>query len=340
MIRLSDVFIPSVYGSYTAINNPESSALIRAGVIKTNDLLNKVAQGGGKIITVPFWNDIDPTLEPNYSNDDPADLAVPNKIGTGSFQARTVWMNQGFGEMDLVQELIGTSPLQQVRNRFGEYWVRQQNRRLIATCVGLLADNVANDSGDMLTDISGLVGDAAKFNSDTFVDAAYQLGENAEAIRAIAIHSSIMARLVKNDDIVDVRDSAGNLVVQTYKGRAVIVDDQLPTSGSGVDRVYTSILFGAGAVGFGGVDGNVFAAGVGSPKLPFEVSRTAEAGAGGGMESIWERKTWVLHPFGWSWTEGSLAEMSPTLADLRLAAHWDRKVARTQAPIAFIKSKA
>lgn len=338
MIRLSDVFIPSVYGSYTAVNNPESSALIRAGVVTNNDLLNQVARGGGKIITVPFWKDIDPTIEPNYSNDDPADLAVPNKIGSGTFTARTVWMNQGFGEMDLVSELAGASPLQHVRNRFGEYWVRQQNRRVIATSVGILADNVANDAGDMLVDISA-VGDG-KFNSDAFVDAAYTLGDNAEAITAIAIHSSVMARLVKNDDIVSVRDSEGNIVVQTYKGRAVIVDDQLPVSGSGADRIYTSILFGAGAIGFGGVEGNVFAAGVGVPKTPAEVSRTAEAGNGGGMESIWERRTWMLHPFGFEWIEGTLVEMSPTLADLRLAAHWNRVVDRKQVPMAFIKSKA
>lgn len=338
MIRLSDVFIPSVYGSYTAVNNPETSALVRAGVVSTSPLLNQVARGGGKQITVPFWKDIDPTIEPNYSNDDPADLAVPNKIGSGTFTARTVWMNQGFGEMDLVQELAGASPLQHVRNRFGEYWTRQQNRRVIATSVGLLADNVANDGGDMLVDISG-VGDG-KFSSDAFVDAAYTLGDNADSITAIAIHSSIEARMVKNDDIVNVTDSNGNLVMRTYKGRAVIVDDLLPVSGSGADRIYTSILFGRGAIGFGGVEGNVFAAGVGVPKTPAEVSRTAEAGNGGGMESIWERRTWMLHPFGFEWIEGTLVEMSPTLADLRLAAHWNRVVDRKQVPMAFIKSKA
>jgi hypothetical protein len=338
MIRLSDVFIPSVYGSYTAVNNPETSALVRAGVVSNSPLLNQVARGGGKLITVPFWKDIDPSIEPNYSNDDPADLAVPNKIGSGTFTARTVWMNQGFGEMDLVQELAGESPLRHVRNRFGEYWTRQQNRRVIATSVGLLADNVANDGGDMLIDISA-VGDG-KITGDSFVDAAYTLGDNAESITAVAVHSSIMAKWVKNDDVVDVRDSQGNLVLQTYKGRAIIVDDLMPVSGAGADRVYTSILFGRGAIGFGGVEGNVFAVGVGTPKTPFAISRTEEAGNGGGMESIWERRTWMLHPFGYEWIEGSLAEMSPTLADLRLAAHWNRVVDRKQVPIAFLKSKA
>lgn len=340
MIRLSDAFIPSVYGSYTAVNNPETSAFVQAGVIAQNGFMNKMIAGAGKTFVVPFWQDIDPTIEPNYSNDDPNDLAVANKIGSGTMTARKTWVNQSFGEMDLVPELAGSDPLQHVKNRFGTYWTRQQERRLIATCVGVLADNVANDGGDMLVDISGLAGDAAKFNSDSFVDAAYTMGDQAESIKAIAVHSSIEARMVKNDDIDTIRDSDGNIVMRAYKGRAVVVDDSLPVSGSGADRIYTSVLFGGGAIGFAGIEGHAFAMGEGLPKVPAWIEREEQAGNGGGMESIGERHTWMLHPFGFEWIEGSLTEFSPTLADLRLAAHWNRVVVRKNVPLAFIKSKA
>lgn len=339
MIRLADVFIPSVYGSYTAINNPMTSAFVRSGIIANNALLDQIAKLGSTNHTVPFWKDIDPTIEPNYSNDDPADLAVPQKIGTGKMVGRKAYLNQSFGEMDLVVELAGADPLQHVRNRFGTYWQRQQEFRTIAMCVGLLADNVLNDNGDMVVDISALAGDAAKFNANSFIDAAYTMGENAESLKAIAVHSMIMARMVKNDEIESIKDAEGNIVVNLYKGRAVVVDDSLPVEGAGADRVYTSILFGSGSIGFGGAEGNVFGIGEGSPKLAYELDRTPQAGNGGGMEAIIERKTWMLHPFGFEWIEGSLVEFSPTLADLRLAAHWSRVVSRKQAPLAFIKSK-
>lgn len=347
MIRLSDVFEPTVYGSYTAINNPERSAFVQAGVIATNPLLNGIARAGGRSVIVPYWKDIDPTLEPNYSNDDPADLAVPNKIGSGTMTARKAWLNQSFGEMDLVSEISGQSPLQHVRNRFGTYWVRQMNRRLIATCVGILAGNVLNNAGDMLVDISAAVTttnpDAQRFSANAFIDAAYTMGDSADSIRAIAVHSMIDARMVKNDEIETIRDSEGNLVMRSYKGRAVIVDDSLPVTGVGADRVYTSILFGGGAIGFGGVEGSAFALGEGVPKLAAEIDRTPQSGSGGGGEAIIERRTWMLHPHGFSWVEAStppMVEMSPTLADLRLAAHWARVVDRKQTPIAFLKSKA
>ncbi len=341
MIRLADVFEPSVYGSYTAVNNPMSSAFIRAGIMVNSPVLNGIARAGGRTAVVPFWKDIDATLEPNYSNDDPADLAVPNKIGSGTMTARKSWLNQSFGEMDLVSELAGASPLQHVRNRFGEYWVRQQNRRLIATCVGVMADNIANDGGDMVIDISGQAGAAGIFGANAFIDAAYTAGENADVFTGIAVHSMIEARMLKNDEIAEVRDSEGNLKMRTYKGRAVIVDDTLPVSGVGAARVYTSILFGRGSLGFGQIEGAAYAFGEGVPKVAAELIRTPLAGNGGGMEAIVERKTWLMHPQGFEWIEGgaALAEMSPTLADLRLAAHWSRVVDRRQAAMAFVVAR-
>jgi hypothetical protein len=194
----------------------------------------------------------------------------------------------------------------------------------------------------MTVDISGAVGDAAKFGANAFVDAVYTAGENSEMFRAIAVHSMIEARMVKNDELDIVETAQGGTKIKTYKGRAVIVDDSLTVSGAGADRVYTSVLFGGGAIGFGGVEGNAFALGEGVPKVAAEVSRTAEAGNGGGMESIWERRTWMMHPFGFEWVESgaAMAEMSPTLADLRKAAFWNRVVDRKQVPLAFIKSKA
>lgn len=342
MIRLADVWEPSVYGSYTAVNNPMSSAFIRAGIMVNNATLNSIARQGGRTAVVPFWNDIDPTLEPNYSNDDPADLAVPNGIGSGTMTARKAWLNQSFGEMDLVTELAGESPLQHVRNRFGEYWVRQQNRRLIATCTGIMADNIANDGGDMVIDISAQVGAAGVFGANAFIDAAYTAGEAADMFTGIAVHSMIESRMLKNDELDSVRDSDGNLIMRTYKGRAVIVDDTLPVSGVGDARVYTSILFGRGSIGFGQVDGSAFALGEGVPKVGAEMVRTPLAGNGGGSEAVIERKTWIIHPQGFEWIEGgaALVEMSPTLADLRLAAHWSRVVDRTQAALAFVVARA
>jgi hypothetical protein len=338
VVRLSDAVVYDVYGSYVSVDNPEKTALMQSGIVRRSETFDTVARMGGKEGNIPFWQDIDPTLEPNYSNDDPADHAVPNKIDAGEMKYRKAFLNQGFSDMDLVQELAGSSPMQHIRNRFGTYWLRQWQRRLIATLVGILNDNVANDGSDMVVDISGLTGDDAVFGSDAFIDAAYTAGDAAEQFVGIGVHSSIMARMLKNDEIVYLPDSDGALTIPTYKGRYVIVDDSMPVSSG----VYTSILFGAGSFAFGGVEGTAVAYGEGVPRTPFEIDRAPTAGNGGGQETIWERRTWLLHPFGFSWVEAgaALADFSPSLADLRLAAHWNRVVPRKSAPFAFIKSRA
>lgn len=340
MVRLSDIFIPAVYGSYTALNNLENDALVQSGILAENEILDALVEGGAKEGTIPFWLDLDRNVEPNYSNDDPADLAVPNKIGTGTMKYRKSYMNQSYGSMDLAAELLGQNPLERIRDRFGNYWIGRRQRRLIQTMKGVVADNIANDGGDMVTDISA-VGDGL-FNRDAFIDAAYQLGDRNRALTAMVVHSKVAGRMAKNDGIDTIRDSEGNIIMEVYDGKILIQDDTVPKTGAGANTVYDSYLFGAGAFGFGGVEGHAFGIGEGAPAVAAWVERTEQAGNGGGMEVIGERVTQIIHPFGFEWVEAgaALAEFSPTDADLALAAHWNRVVPRKAVPMAVIRSKA
>jgi len=340
--RLADAFIPEVYGTYFSVDDPETTLFYQAGIVARSEILDTIARSGGKTATVPFWKDLDADIEPNYSNDDPSDEAEANKVTSGSMTARKVFVNQGFGDMDLVQELAGSSPMQHIRARFGTYWQRQHQRRLIASCMGLMADNVANDGSDMTIDISGEAGAGAVFNADAFVDAYYTMGQWANNLAAMYIHTDIMRQMVKADDIEYIPDSEGKLTIPVYRRTIRVIAETNPALVS--NGVYTSIIFGSGSIGWGGVGGNVFAEGEGIPRVPFELWRNPHAGNGGGMEEIWERHTWILHPLGFSWLEpaGSpgLAEFSPSLADLRQAQYWDRVVDRANVPLAFVKSRA
>lgn len=344
VVRISDAVVPAVYLTYTALNSPELTAFWQAGIIANNPILNSIAKNGGKLATLPWWGDLDATIEPNMSNDDPADLATPEKLGSGQMQCRKAFMNKSFASMDLVMELAGSDPMVQIRNRFGTYWMRQWQRRLIATTVGMYNTNVAKNAGDMVVNISAGTGAAAVFNSDAVLDASQTMGDAGGQFVAIAVHSMIRTRMLKDDDIEFIKDSDGKLVMELYKGMRVIVDDSMPIlSGTGTDRVYLSVMFRTGAFGFGTADGSCFAYGEGDPAVPVEVDRTPAAGNGGGMEALWERKTQILHPQGFTWIEDvtpAMVEFSPVLADLRLATHWARVVDRKQAPFAFLVSKA
>ena len=328
--QIADVIVPEVYDTYTAENLPELTAFYTSGVVIQNSMLNASALEGGNTINLPFWHDLDPTVEPNVS-DDTTGTATALKLGTGKQIARSAYLNQWYSNTDLASELAGSDANQQVTNRFGTYWTRQWQRRLIASCDGILADNVANDTGDMTIDvasdtIAGQTG-ATKFNVDSFVDAIATAGDAGSMFTAMCVHSQVMAQLRKNDDIDFIPDSMGNLTIPTFQGLRLIEDDGMTVTPGATDGFkYTSILFANGAFGFGN----------GSPYMPMEIDRQALSGNGGGTNQIGERKTWLLHPFGFA-DVGTPASESYTLAELRAATTWNRVTqSRKTIPLAFL----
>jgi len=330
-VQLSDIIDVKVFQDLPSVNSPEKTAFFESGVVTRNSLLDGIAAAAGKTAELPFWKDIDATVAPNLSTDNPATLATPDKIVQGEQIARKAFLNKGLSAADLASELaMGSRAMDQIRARVDAYWLRQWQRRLIASCNGILADNVANNSGDMVINVAAEATASqtatTKFNRDTFTDAVYTMGDAADALRAIAVHSAVMKQMVKNDDIVYVQDSQGRLTIPTYMGLRVIVDDGLPVvAGTTSGFKYTSVIFGEGAFGYGD----------GAPVVPVEVQREANQGNGAGVETLWTRKTWILHPFGYQNT-GTPASVSFSLAELAADAAWSRVVDRKNVPISFL----
>lgn len=334
--QLSDVFVPEVYASYDAINGPERTAFFESGVATSSPQLATLFADGGRIGELPFWRDLDASSEPNYGTDDPGDVATPEKVTAGTQIARMAGLNKAYSAADLVGELAGSDPLQQVRNRFGTYWMRQWQRRAVASLEGVIADNVANDGADMVNDISGAtnadVAATTLFSREAFTAAAFTSGDHFDDYVAIAVHSVVYKRMVDNDDIDFIPDSEGRLSIPTFMGRRVIVDDGMPftaaagAGGADAAAQYTSYLFGP----------QLLAYAERAPRTPFAVEREELQGNGAGVEVIVERKSWVLHPFGTQFSSTTLTNGNATWSQLRLAANWDRVVDRKNVPFAAL----
>jgi hypothetical protein len=184
----------------------------------------------------------------------------------------------------------------------------------------------------MVIDVSiqaGLSATSANLMGGTaFVNALYSLGDKSDLIAAIAVHSVIMAQLTKNDMITFFKPSQNEPAIPTFMGKAVIVNDDMPVvAGTTNGFRYTSILFGYGAIGYA----------EGAPtNLPVQIWNEPFGGNGAGIESIGERKRWIIHPFGYQFTSNTVTGQSPSLANLALAANWSRVVVRKNVPITFL----
>jgi len=327
-VRLSDIIDVTVFQDLPPVDGPEKTAFYDSGVIARNALLDQVAAAAGKTAELPFWKDLDATAAPNLTSDDPDVTSTAQKIVQGEQIGRKAFLNQSWSETDLAAELaLGGDAMTRIRARVDTYWRRQWQRRLIATMNGVLADNVANDGGDMVYDASlDTASTASGFTRSNFTSAAFTLGDAYNELSALAVHSVVYKRMVDNDDIDFIPDSQGNMTIPTFLGHRVIVDDGLPVETDSVySTKYTSIIFGAGAVGFG----------EGTPANPVEVDRQPAQGNGGGVEILFSRKTYLLHPFGFK-TDTAPSATSYSLAELEAAASWDRVVERKNAPIAFL----
>jgi len=335
--RLQDVIEPEIYLGFTAVDNPEKSQLVESGVVLKDSMFDDIINNrASELPNIPFWEDLDPTTEPNLS-DDTDTSATPNKVTASKMVARVCYLNQAYKDADLVKQRIKSDPMQQIRNRFGTYWRRQFQRRVTGSLLGVLADNVANDSSDMVNDIHGAlnsdVSASTLFSQQAFINAAFTMGDRFDETSVIYMHSIVYARLLDQNGAEDVRNSEGTLLYRSYLGHRVIIEDNdmlvTPAEGAsaGDDAAqYVSIILAPGAIAYG----------EGFPDVPVEIHREPLQGKGGGTEAIIERVNWLIHPFGYTWQESSIGGFSPSLAEVQEAAQWNRVVARKNVPIAYL----
>ena len=319
--KITDVIVPEIFTPYVQNLTEEKIAFSLGGAVVRNPVIDDLLAGGGLTFNVPNWKDL-ANDEENTVSDDDATLATPKKTGTFQEVAVRLSRHQAWSSMDLAAVLAGSDPMESIANRVAYYWARRAQAAMIATLKGVFADNAAAPSGsehvqdDLTVDIKGAsyTAGVTDFNAESFIDACTTLGDSAEDVTAVAVHSIVYSRMQKNNLIDFIPDASGQIMIPTYLGRRVIVDDGMPASGG----VYESWLFGTGVVQLG----------VGSPAVPTEIEREASAGNGGGQDILHNRVMWCLHPTGHAYV-GTAPNGGPTNAattnNLADAGSWARR---------------
>lgn len=328
--RISDIIVPEVFFNYMAKDTTEKTELFRSGIIRPDGELSAKLGGGGRTFNVPFWRDLDNT-ESGVASDDPSAFATAGTISTGKDIARRQLRTRAWSTADLAAILAGSDPMARIQARVTAYWDRQFQLILRNTLTGLFADNVANDSGDMVNDISNdssaTATSAELVSAEAIIDTAHTMGDNSGAFRTLVMHSNVVKRLKKLNLIDYIPDSEGRVNFAQYLDYRVVIDDGVRTV-TGSNRVkYWTYLVGESAMGWAEV----------APETPVEVHREPLAGNGMGIEYLITRRQFVMHPYGIKWTDSSVSGQFPSNADLATTANWDRVyVERKQIPIAAL----
>ena len=298
--KIADVIIPEIFNPYVVQRTMELSAIFSSGIAQRTAEFDRLASSGAKTINMPYWTDLTGTDE--VLSDSSA--LTPDNIGTKEDIATILRRGKAWGANDLAANLAGDDPMRVIGDLVAAYWARRYQATLISLLKGVFA--AASMSGNKL-DISVLTGDAAKISAASFIDAVQLLGDAKDQLTAVVMHSAVEAALAKQDLIDYVQPSDASDRVPTYLNKRVIVDDSCPVA----TDVYTTYIFGAGAIAYG--EGNP----VGF--VPTETDRDSLAGE----DYLINRRTFILHPRGVKWV-GTPAGSSPSNAELETGTNWTR----------------
>lgn len=349
--QVADLVVPEIFTPYIQQFTEEKSALVTSGVLERNSQIDDLLDGGGLTFNVPSFLDLDAENDPdNIVTDDASDSfrmtsagnittfgvttafsdAIPAKLETATEIAVRLFRHKSWSSATLGKELAGADPMVTVTTRGAKYWERRLQRIFIATMQGVSKDNGVNDAGDYAHSVAGatFVDGVTNFSTEAFLDAAVTMGDSAQNLSAIMVHSVVFTRMQKNNLIDFLKDSENSQIeIPVFQGRRVIVDDGMPSGTNTVLKdgtagnagTYETWLFGPGAMQWG----------VGSPDEPVEAERKASAGNGGGQDILHNRQIWTLHPVGHAFTAGGTTgkggpDNTANPSNLNVATSWNR----------------
>lgn len=301
--QIADLLIREEFANRVQQLSTEKSALFQSGIIATDPIFNQLARGEGVTFTLPYWSDI--SGDSDVASDSPTDVATPAKIGTGSEIAVKLFRSKSWSAMDLTKSVLGgEDPMERIAGLISGWWTRDQQAVLIKTLTGAFTTALSS------THVHDVTGGSTALTDSVILDGKQLLGDSADSLSAIVMHSAKYTALQKAALIDYIGASADVARFPAFMGYRVIVDDSVPVANGN----YTTYLFGPGAVAYG----------EGMPKSPTAYTRNELAGNGSGQETITTRREYIFHPRGLKWTGNSMAGSSPTNTELATGANWSK----------------
>jgi hypothetical protein len=314
--RISDVIVPEHFAAYVIERTAEKSKILNSGIAVANPRLNELITGGGTTINMPYWKDLSGADEV-LSDSTPL---TPGKINADKDVACVLYRGKAFGANELAGALAGDDPVDAIVERFADYRARQEQKTLIATLQGVFsAASMANHVLDKSAAAGGIDGNMV-------LDAKQLLGDSADQLQAIMMHSAVFTELQKQNLIQYTTTSDGKIAFATYLGYNIVVDDGMPVDTTGNDPIYTTYLFARGSIGRG----------EGTP-VSLTLAET-DRDSLAGDDFVINRWALVMHPMGVKW-KGTPTGATPSNTELATGTNWERVYEDKNIGIVAIKHK-
>lgn len=312
--------VPNKFTEYTIQRTTEKSALVRSGITVADPRVGQLINGtpkGGNLIQMPFYNPL--TGEDEVFGEEA--VGVEN-VTTGSEYATLLVRQKAWGDTDLSKVFGGSDPMAAIADLVADWWVIREQAMMMNILKGLFI----KDTGALKAHILDVSADASQnvIDVDTTLDAKQLMGDAADKLGVVFMHSATYTSLQKKQQITTEYSSDLKVKIDYYLGYEVIVDDGMPVASG----VYDTFFIGKGA----------FSRNDGMPQglVGYETDRDKLTAT----NYLINRRALVLHPLGVSWNSAAvLAKKYANNDELATAANWQLAVDHKKVPIVCLRHK-
>ena len=327
------IFNGEVFQGYVErIPNPKRNELIKSRAIRPRPELATVLgdHDGGNYMTSAMNGLISGSTVVNY---DGQTNITSNNTDTYKHSRVVVGRGGAWTERDFSHDITGGKDfIENIAEQISDFKDELDQDTLIHILNGVF--NMADTEGAKFVTAHTTDVTAAPANGDVkagcigaaTVNTAVQkaCGDNKGRFSLVIMHSTVATNLenLKLLSYMKYTDAQGierDLALATLNGKTVLVDDSMPTITVNLGTqespdnrtAYITYILGDGAIEY--TDCEV--------KVPYETER--EAKVNGGQDTLVMRQRKCFAPYGISFTQASMATLSPTDTELELGANWE-----------------
>lgn len=315
----SKSFNAEAFGSYIeTIPQANRNELIKSRVLVPSETIKNLlsSQTGSYYGTIPIYGRIGGDALNYDGNTDitatSMDTFEQSVIAVGRAKA---WLERDFS-YDIT---AGVDFMSEVAKQVASYWDDVNTGLVMSVIKGIFsmtgAKNLEFVNGHTY-DITSESGEAANVGATTLNTAIQQACGDKRASFSLAFMHSAVATNLENLKLLqylkytDAQGIERPLPMASWNGRLVIVDDGMPVDTDESGAVYTTYVFGDGAIEFADL----------GVRTPYEMDR--DPAKNGGQDTLYTRERLCFAPKGISFTKASVASLSPTNAELENGANW------------------
>lgn len=315
----SKSFNAEAFGSYIeTIPQPNRNELIKSRVLVPSETIKNLlsSQTGSYYGTIPIYGRIGGDALNYDGNTDitatSMDTFEQSIIAVGRAKA---WLERDFS-YDITS---GVDFMSEVAKQVAYYWDDVNTGLVMSVIKGIFSmtgeKNLEFVNGHTY-DITSESGEAANVGATTLNTAIQQACGDKRASFSLAFMHSAVATNLENLKLLqylkytDAQGIERPLPMASWNGRLVIVDDGMPVDTDESGAVYTTYVFGDGAIEYADL----------GVRTPYEMDR--DPAKNGGQDTLYTRERLCFAPKGISFTKASVASLSPTNAELENGANW------------------